>query len=135
MSGVHVRVKVGTEDYALPVMMVREVGSVGDIAQLPGVPAAVLGMHNLHGQVVPVLDLGLLLGVSADAPGEKMVIVEDAGVVAALAVTGVIGVEPLGGADEHVEAPLLCGAALVEGALVGVIDLPAVFDSVRAQRA
>jgi chemotaxis signal transduction protein len=131
----HVRLQVGSESYALPVTAVREVGDLGDMAQLPGAPAAVLGLYNLHGQVVPVLDLACLLGVSRGAAAEKIVVVEDGGRVAALAVETVTGVQPIGDACEEAESPYLAGAALTDGALVGVIDVRAVFDSLQGQRA
>lgn len=135
MNAVHVRFQAGSESYALPVTVVREVGILGDIARLPGTPPAVLGVYNLHGQVVPVIDLAGVLGASRGVPAEKMVIAEHGGGLAALAVQGITGVEAVGVASEHTDSPHLSGAALVDGVLVGVIDLEAVFDSLAPERA
>ena len=54
MSGVHVRVRVAGEHYALPVEDVLEVAELRAITPVPGAPPAVLGVRNLRGQVLPV---------------------------------------------------------------------------------
>jgi purine-binding chemotaxis protein CheW len=127
----HVRVHLGSESYALPVAMVREVGRLGDVAQLPGAPASVLGLYNLHGSVIPVIDLARLLGLPRGAPAQKIVVAEHAGRLAGLAVEAITGVQEIGEASEEAQSPHLSGAALVDGALVGVIDLPSMFDSLQ----
>src|SRR5687767_11818247 len=57
MSEVVVRVRVGTEDYALPVENVLEVAELGALTPVPGSARTVLGVRNLRGQVIPVIDL------------------------------------------------------------------------------
>ena len=130
MSELHVRVSVAGEAYALPVAEVLEVADLGDVTPLPGSGAAILGIRNLRGQVVPVVDLAVVLGLAgAPAPG-RMVIAEEAGRKAGLAVDEIAGVEELPPASEEAESAHLAGAVLAGGDLIGVLDVRAVLDAV-----
>ena len=130
MSRLHVRVRVADEHYALPVADVLEVAELGDVTPVPGAGPAVLGIRNLRGQVLPVVDLATIFEV---APGkaERIVIAERDGLRAGLAVDAVAGVEQLPEATEEVGSGHLVGAALADGALVGVIDVESVLAAVQ----
>jgi purine-binding chemotaxis protein CheW len=134
VSGLHVRVRVADEHYALPVADVLEVAELGDVAPVPGAGAAVLGVRNLRGQVLPVVDLATVLELSAGDP-ERIVIAERGGLRAGLAVDAVVGVEELPEASEEVDSRHLAGAALSDGALVGVIDIESVLEAVEGSNA
>jgi purine-binding chemotaxis protein CheW len=127
----HVRMRAGAEHYALPVSSVTEVAKLGEFSVLPGAPAGVLGLCNLHGCVLPVLDLGALLGITSDEPLSRVVVAEDSGRQAALVVDAVVGVEEITDTSEAVQSRQLSSAALIDGTLVGIIDLPALLDSVQ----
>jgi chemotaxis signal transduction protein len=105
------------------------VAELGEVTPLPGASAAILGVRNLRGQVVPVVDLANVLGLPGAPAPARIVIVEDAARKAGLAVDAIVGVEPLPGASEEVDSPHLAGAALCEGALVGVLDVASVLDA------
>jgi chemotaxis signal transduction protein len=77
-----------------------------------------------------VIDLATMLGLSPDAENERIVVIEDDGRRAALAVTGTADVGELGAATEEVDSPYLTGAVLVEGALVGIVDVSALLSAV-----
>jgi purine-binding chemotaxis protein CheW len=124
-----VRVGVAGESYALPVDTVLEVADYDGVAPVPGAAAAVLGIRNLRGSVLPVVDLATVLGLPRDAVPARLVVAEQGGRTAGLAVGSVTGVEPLGDATEPVESPHLSGAALVDGTLVGIVDLGSVLDA------
>jgi purine-binding chemotaxis protein CheW len=134
VSRVHVRVRVGGESYAVPIESVREIAVLGDVAALPGAPAAVLGVLNLHGRVLPVIELSVLFGVADEDQPLRIVIAEDDGRQAGLAVHSVSGIEVLPETPEEVDSPLLRGAALVDGVLVGALDVAAVFDTIQQDR-
>ena len=125
-----VRVRVGAEEYALPVRCVPEVGERGEITPVPGAPAPVIGVRNLRGEVLPVFDLAAALGAPDSGSGERIVVVEADGRRAALVVDAVIEVGELADPEEAVESTLLVGAALVDGALIGVIDVPALLAAI-----
>lgn len=56
--------KLGSTCYAVDVGRVGEVVRSPDITPVPGLPGWVLGVTNLHGNIVSVVDLTFFLGVS-----------------------------------------------------------------------
>jgi purine-binding chemotaxis protein CheW len=125
MSGVHVRVCVAGEHYALPVERVLEVADLGTIAAVPGSPPEVLGVRNLRGQVVPVIGLARMLGLSGDEPS-RVVVAESGELRAGLVVDEVLDVAEMPPASEQVESPYLLGAFLIDGELIGALDVDAI---------
>jgi len=134
VSGLHVRVRVADEHYALPVADVLEVAELGEVTPVPAAGAAVLGVRNLRGQVLPVVDLATVFELSPTQPG-RIVIAERGGLRAGLAVDGVAGVEELPEASEEVDSRHLAGAALADGVLVGVVDVGSVLEAVEESNA
>jgi purine-binding chemotaxis protein CheW len=130
MSGVHVRVRAGGEHYALPIQQVLEATDVGDVTPVPGAPPEVLGVFNLRGQVLPVIDLRALLGLAEAASPERIVVAEQGDRRAGLAVEAIIAVDELPDASEAATSEFVAGAALVGDDLVGVLDLVAAFDAI-----
>jgi purine-binding chemotaxis protein CheW len=120
----HLLVRVGDERYALRAHDVIEVGRVGELTPVPGSPRAVMGVQSLRGLVLPVIDLGAVLGMSPSDERGGLVVVEDSRGLAGLAVDALLDVETVeADAAGPVDAPLL-GSALVDGSLVGILDLP-----------
>jgi purine-binding chemotaxis protein CheW len=131
MTDLHVRVRVADEDYALPVTDVLEVADIGAITPVPGAVHAVLGLKNLRGTVITVVDLAAVMDLSATQPRQRIVVAEEGGRHVALAVDSVVGVEPVPKPSETVDSRHLVGAALVDGSLVGVIDVKSVLDQLQ----
>jgi purine-binding chemotaxis protein CheW len=129
------RVGVAGESYALPVSEVLEVADYAGVARVPGAAVAVLGVRNLRGAVLPVVDLATVLGLPRSGAPARVVVAEQGGRTAGLAVDSVTGVEVLPDASEPVESPHLSGAALADGALVGMLDLGSVFDAAQGDAA
>jgi purine-binding chemotaxis protein CheW len=124
-------VRVAGEDYALSVADVLEVAELGEVTQVPGAGREIMGVRNLRGQVVPVVDLARVLDLTDGATPKRIVIAEQGGRKAGLAVDEVAGVEQLPEASEDVESPHLVRAALVGGSLVGLVDIGSVLDAVQ----
>jgi purine-binding chemotaxis protein CheW len=129
MSEMHVKLRVGGEAYALPVENVREVAELGQVAPVPGTGASVVGVQNLHGQVLPVFDLGVVLGIRRGEGAPRVVVAEHNGALAGLAVDEVTDVAPLAGEPETAELELLTGAVLEDGGLVGLVDVARMFEA------
>jgi chemotaxis signal transduction protein len=129
MSGVHVRVRAGGEHYALPVESVTEVAELGDVTPVPGSSQEVLGVRNLRGQVLPVVDLALVFGLEDGSVRERIIVAEEGDRRAGLAVEAVVDVGVVAEPSEEAESTYLTGAALIDGELVGVVNVVAVLDA------
>ncbi|MFO0569297.1 MAG: chemotaxis protein CheW [Polyangiaceae bacterium] len=70
-----IAVRVGTALYGLPVEHVQEVIGMRPITRVFHAPAALAGVTNLRGEVLPVIELGLLLGGDAELPTSQARIV------------------------------------------------------------
>ena len=127
MTGVHVRLRVGAESYAMPVENVLEVAELGGLSAIPGAGAAVLGVRNLHGHVLPVFDLARVLAIDGDASTPRVVVAEHQGRLAGLAVAEVTDVISLAAEAEEHEAEHLTGAVLEDGHLIGILDVERLF--------
>jgi purine-binding chemotaxis protein CheW len=66
---------LGNEEYGVPVLKVREIIKVMDITQVPQVPSHVLGVINLRGKVIPVIDLRRKFGFQATEYTERTCII------------------------------------------------------------
>lgn len=70
---------LGTEEYAIPLLMVREVISVPETTPIPKSPAHFLGIMNLRGQVISVVDMRKKLKIDAKSDLEEAVVIVDIG--------------------------------------------------------
>jgi chemotaxis signal transduction protein len=132
---VHVHLSLGEERYALPVGEVLSIVDAEGVSPMLGAPPSVLGLRALDGQLLPVFRLGAVLGVAAGEP-RRIVVVAHAGRSAGLAVDDVLDVAELANASEDAaDSDRLRGSVLVDGTLVGVIDLAAVLDALETELA
>lgn len=60
--------QLGKELYGADISVVREVGGLQRITRVPRTPGYVMGVTNLRGRVIPVVDLRMRLGLPASAP-------------------------------------------------------------------
>ncbi|HDX0879478.1 TPA: purine-binding chemotaxis protein CheW, partial [Stenotrophomonas maltophilia] len=99
------RLRCGTQAYALELLKVQEVVLPVPLLPLRGTAPAMLGIMNLRGQVVPVMDLGLHLGAAAaeDDALTRIVVLEEDGETIGLRVSAVEDVANL--TDSQIEPP------------------------------
>jgi purine-binding chemotaxis protein CheW len=95
-----VAIRVGNQDFGVPVMQVRDVLRHQHLTPVPLAPRAIAGLLNLRGRIVTAIDLRTRLGLPAQAAGSETVdvVVENGGEVYALVVDSVGDVMPV---DEH----------------------------------
>jgi purine-binding chemotaxis protein CheW len=68
--------RIAGEEYALSVSHIREILEVPRITRIPRMPDFMIGVINLRGSVVPLVDLKMKLGLGAtEISGETAVIV------------------------------------------------------------
>ena len=99
------RLRCGEQTYALELLKVQEVVLPVPLLPLRGTPSAMLGIMNLRGQVVPVIDLGIHLGsspVDMDLH-TRVVVLEENGETMGLRVSAVEDVTSL--TDHQIEPP------------------------------
>ena len=80
---------IGAVRYALELRWVREVVSLGFVTTVPSAPPAIGGVCNLHGAILPVIDLGALLGGPLGSParqGDAALVLDMDGVICAVRV-------------------------------------------------
>ena len=65
------RFTLADERYAVETRTVREVFRPTGITPMPGAPGFVLGVANLRGEVLAVMDLGKILEIDKSASGER----------------------------------------------------------------
>jgi purine-binding chemotaxis protein CheW len=125
----HLRIRLGAEHYALGLEHVLEVVELGEITPVPGSAETLLGLRNLRGEILPALDLRAVLGIAGDEEPRRLVVVADGPLRAGLVVDDAIDFSRLPETAPTVGSPLVPEDVLVDGALVGVVDVAAVLGS------
>lgn len=120
----HVRVRLGGEHYALPVQDVLEVADIGAVTPLPGASRPIIGVRNLRGEVLPVIDLAQMLGTPGAGAPAHLVVAQSGALRAGLGVESIVGVVDLSGESVPAEPGALTGALVVDDHLVGIVDVP-----------
>jgi len=111
---------LGAARYAVELRWVREVVSLGFVTNVPSAPAALGGVCNLHGQILPVLDIAVLLDGRPGLParqGDGALVIEAEDQLCALRVDQV----------DHVASLHASGGAVTDatGRRVQLLDPPA----------
>jgi len=129
----YVTFRLAEETFAINVMKVQEVLRVSEIALVPGAPGYVLGIINLRGNVVTVIDARLRMGMEPREPDEasRVIVIEGDRQVVGVLVDSVAEVIELAEADIE-PAPdvggdeasrYIQGVSSREGKLTIVVDL------------
>lgn len=75
LPGKYLAFTLGNEEYALPVLRVREIIRMMEITAVPQVPRYVRGVINLRGKVIPVADLRARFDLDEQAYTERTAII------------------------------------------------------------
>ena len=137
------RLRCAGQAYGLELLKVQEVVLATPLLPLRGTPPAMLGVMNLRGQVVPVLDLGVHLGQAPQpaTAATRYVVLEEKGETLGLRVSAVEDVVNL--TEQQIEAPdrtragrihsdLFRGVARQSGDPVILLDASGLLDPARA---
>jgi len=117
--------------FAVEVRHAREVVVFDELTMVPLAPAHLLGVVNLRGSVLPLVDIRPFLGLEATRATreDRALVVECDGVQAALLIDEVAGLEPLDGlapvgdgADGHTPG-FSAGRLEREGGAVTLLDV------------
>lgn len=70
---------VGDEEFAVPILSIQEIIKPIDKTRVPSTPAYVLGVFNLRGSVIPLIDLRQKFSLPAQNMGEdtRFIVIRD----------------------------------------------------------
>lgn len=142
-AGKYLAFHVGPEQFAIPVLSVREIMGLQDITAVPQAPDYVKGVINLRGKVIPVVDLRLKLGIPATEytsrtciivvgiRGERGEVLTGAVVDAVSEVANIPSdaIEDAPSFGEGVSIPYLIGIAKTKGAVKLLLDVERVLSA------
>ncbi|MEL6688277.1 MAG: chemotaxis protein CheW [Pseudomonadota bacterium] len=125
---------VGDQKFCIDIMSLREIRGWSPATPLPDTPDYVLGVVNLRGAVLPIIDLALRFGLAESEPSDRSIImitqVENKMVgLLADSVSDIITIDP----SEVQAAPrypgdsrnmYVSGLVAREEAMIGLISLP-----------
>lgn len=94
----HLVFACGGSLYAVPAESASEVVNLPVLTRVPGASPHLLGVFAHRGEVLPVIDLGRLIGKPVDEAFKRVVLVRVPRGVMAFTATRVIGVAPVEGA-------------------------------------
>jgi len=129
---------IGTQQYALPVDVVREIVPLPALLELTGAAATICGALNRHGAYIPVLDGRGMVGQPPHATVESLIVLAGATrPEVGLLVDGVSGVRQFAANhytafDGQSVASFLAGIAAGEDGPVLLLHLPALLGMIPA---
>ena len=92
---------LGKDSYAIEALAVQEIVRRPQYTTLPEAPGHILGMMDFRGLSIPLIHLGRMLSVESLDDGQRAIVVEDEGLIAAFMVDDVDDVISL--APESIE--------------------------------
>ena len=123
--------------YGVPILSVQEVLATAEIEPVPGTPTEVLGVINLRGQIVTVIDLRLRLGLGRSPdPVGPLIVFDGAAETLAARVDCVTHVRQI--ADAAIKpAPrtgstpchAVAGLVVRSGEMMTLLDMPGLLNS------
>ncbi len=126
--------RLGKEEFGIDILYIREIIRMPVITRVPNAPEYVLGIFNMRGKVVPVVDITRKLGVSRNEESEetKVVVVQVHNVLVGFVVDAVSEVQrvaksiivPPPALMEGVNTKYVEGLARMDDRLIILLDLP-----------
>lgn len=140
-----VAIRIGAQDFGVPVMQVRDVLRRQHLTPVPLAPRSIAGLLNLRGRIVTAIDLRTRLGLPAQAAASDAthVVVENGSELYALVVDSVGDVlhvderqlaVPPQGLDPQWRA-VASAVYPTETGLIVLLDIPRLLDIVPPRRA
>jgi len=88
---------LASETYGMETMFVREIHPLRDLTPLPGVPPFVLGITNVRGQILSVVDLKKFFNLPDKGLGElnKIIIIRNGRMEFGILADSIIGIRPV----------------------------------------
>ena len=137
LNGKYLNFLLGEEHYSLPLTKVREIIRICPITPVPRMPAHLLGVINLRGKIVPVMDLRqrLLLPPATELERACIIVIQSSAdscvvgvlvdVVEAVASISAQAIEPPPDFGADLNMRFILGLAKVKDSVITVLDIDA----------
>lgn len=129
--------RIGSEEYAIDIMSVREIKGWTDTTVLPNQPKFVLGVLNLRGTIVPIFDLRCRFGLGlTKATGTHVIIIANVkdrtigllvDAVSDILTVGADQIRPVPEIDRGASAEFMSGIINVNDSMVVILSLEKLF--------
>ncbi|MCY6383231.1 chemotaxis protein CheW [Hoeflea prorocentri] len=131
--------RLGDQDFCVDIGSIREIRGFAQATALPNAPRHVLGVINLRGSVIPVVDLAAMLGFATIEPNERcaIIVTEISGKMVGLLVENVSDmvsvsadqIQPTPDVDDGFDHHSIKGVVALEDQLICFLDLDVLFPS------
>ncbi len=131
---------VGEANYGVPVEQVREILGMHPIDPVPGAQEYLLGIANLRGQIIQIVDLKMLLNITSDNSNYQIIWVQRSDCQVGIIVEDVTEVSTIGSEDYEISANdgtgvnrYILGIGKQDDKLVIIMDLHKLIDSIAGE--
>jgi len=130
--------RLGGEWFGLEIARIQEVVETPDLDYIPRAPQWLLGAMNLHGQIVPVLDLAGYLQIVSLAPPSRTVVLSTAIAVLALGVSEIFRIVSLAedaflpSAEENHQNKHITALYDYQGLVINMLDATSLVESLNS---
>jgi len=130
--------KIGSEEYGIDILQVQEILKIPKVTKLPKSSRHILGVIDLRGRVIPIIDLGKKFGIIADLSNSSRAIVVDIeGKQVGLAIDSVSHVIKVDSGDIEPPPPVvkgisgkyIVGIAKLKTGFVVILDINQIFST------
>jgi purine-binding chemotaxis protein CheW len=130
--------RVANEEYAISIMNIKEIIKPREVTEVPRVPAFVRGILSLRGNIIPIFDMRVRLGlpVAQASERERIVVVKRLSGFCGVLVDQVVqvvriaesGIEPPPVVLEGIDRDFVQGIGRVAGRMLILLDMEKVLD-------
>lgn len=126
-------IRLGKELYGIPVEKIRKIAKPLQITSIPGTAPHIMGLMNLHGEILCVVDVKVLLNMGKAIPGEnsRVVVIKTAEGLVGVFCDEVIDIYDI--VKENIETALstlsaeissyIQGQVQIDCGLMGILDM------------
>lgn len=134
--------KIGTEEYGIDILQVQEILKVPKITKLPKSKNHLLGVIDLRGKVIPIIDLGTKFGIFTELSSSiRAIVVDINGKKVGLAIDSVSHVTKVDSNDIEPPPPVvkgisgkyIVGIAKIKTGFIVILDINQIFSTEEMQ--
>lgn len=137
--------RIGDQEFTVNVMSVREIRGWTQAMPMPHTPAYVMGVINLRGAVLPIVDLSLRLGMKPAEPTARhvIIVVQVRDRIVGLLVDAVSDIltvtddliQPTPEIASDLERSFARGILAIQGRMICMIELESIFPETESEAA